>query len=72
MSETIKSLRWSSKDIHDLSGLTVLVTGATDGIGLECARELASHHAHVIVHGRNKEKGNEYVSHLCCRFVALQ
>jgi hypothetical protein len=47
VSEAIKSLRWSSKDIHKLSGLTVLVTGATDGVGLECARELASHHAHT-------------------------
>lgn len=50
-SEAIKSLRWSGKDIYDLSRLTVLVIGATDGAGLECARELAAHHAHVIVHG---------------------
>ena len=71
-SEAIKSLRWSSKDIHDLSGLTVLVTGATDGVGLECARELAAHHAHVIVHCWNKEKGDEYVSHPKSRPFMMQ
>ncbi len=56
-SEAIKALRWSGNDSHDLSGLTVLATVATDVFGFECARELAAHHAHVIVHGRNKAKG---------------
>src|SRR3954453_19112035 len=34
----------------------VLVTGATDGIGEEVARQLAARGARVIVHGRSAEK----------------
>lgn len=34
-------------------GKTVLVTGATDGIGKQTARVLAGQGAHVLVHGRS-------------------
>ncbi len=35
---------------------TILVTGATDGIGLETARMLVSDGHHVLLHGRNAAK----------------
>ena len=35
----------------------VLVTGSTAGLGQEVARRVASSGAHVIVHGRNRERG---------------
>jgi NAD(P)-dependent dehydrogenase (short-subunit alcohol dehydrogenase family) len=35
----------------------VLVTGSTSGLGREVALRLASSGAHVIVHGRNRERG---------------
>lgn len=38
-----------------------LVTGSTDGLGREVARRLASTGAHVIIHGRNVERGEEVV-----------
>lgn len=38
---------------------TVLVTGATDGIGRQTAVELARLGAHVIVHGRNEARAQE-------------
>ena len=42
---------------RDLSGLRVLVTGGTAGLGLETARVLAAHGAHVIMTARDAAKG---------------
>lgn len=39
----------------------VLITGSTDGLGRELALELGTWGAHVIVHGRNEERGQEVV-----------
>ena len=50
-------MAWTLADIPDLHGRTALVTGATDGLGLETARELARHGARVLLAGRNPEKG---------------
>ncbi|WP_417880979.1 SDR family NAD(P)-dependent oxidoreductase [Vibrio sp.] len=36
----------------------ILITGATDGIGLETAKSLVQQSHHVILHGRNSEKLN--------------
>ena len=35
---------------------TIVITGSTDGIGLETARLLVSQGHHVLLHGRNPEK----------------
>lgn len=35
---------------------TILITGATDGIGLETAKKLAGEGHHLLMHGRSKEK----------------
>ena len=39
----------------------ILVTGSTDGMGRALALELGSIGAHVIIHGRNEERGEEVV-----------
>jgi NAD(P)-dependent dehydrogenase (short-subunit alcohol dehydrogenase family) len=41
----------------DLQGKTVLITGATDGLGRLVAQHAAEAGATLILHGRNKEKG---------------
>lgn len=67
-----------------MNGKTVLVTGATGGIGLATAKSLAGLGATVIVHGRNPEKldralqavrqesGRDDVSSWLCDFTSLR
>ena len=57
-------------------GKTVLVTGSTDGLGREVARALAADGAHLILHGRNAERGQALVDEITksgtgsARFIA--
>jgi NAD(P)-dependent dehydrogenase (short-subunit alcohol dehydrogenase family) len=49
--------RWTAADLPDLSGRTAVVTGASSGIGLITARELARAGATVVVGVRDIVKG---------------
>lgn len=40
----------------DLTGKTALVTGSTQGIGLEIVRQLAASGARAVVNGRSQER----------------
>jgi retinol dehydrogenase-14 len=63
-----------------LSGKTILITGATNGIGLEAAVELARRGARIVMVGRDPQRteaavagvqtrsGSRDVSHLLCDF----
>jgi NAD(P)-dependent dehydrogenase (short-subunit alcohol dehydrogenase family) len=42
----------------------VLITGSTDGLGRELALRLGTEGAHVIVHGRNRERGAAVVEEI--------
>lgn len=48
----------------DMSGKLCLITGATNGIGKTTAEALAKRGAHLLVHGRDAEKGATLVSAL--------
>lgn len=52
--------RWSRMGVT-LTGKAALVTGSSDGLGKEVARQLGALGASVIVHGRNQERGEEVV-----------
>ncbi len=68
---------------HTGNGKTILVTGSTDGIGLETAKTLAKTGATILLHGRNsdrlqraiellkKETGNTTVQGFIADFSAL-
>jgi hypothetical protein len=53
---------WTTKDIPDQSGKLAVVTGATGGLGLETALDLAGAGAEVILVGRNPAKGRATLS----------
>ncbi len=55
-------VKWTQDDIPDLSGKTVVVTGASSGIGLEAARELSAHGARTILAVRDVDKGRAVTS----------
>jgi NAD(P)-dependent dehydrogenase (short-subunit alcohol dehydrogenase family) len=45
-----------------LDGKTALVTGSTDGVGRLVAQRLGQAGAHVLVHGRDRERGERLVA----------
>jgi NAD(P)-dependent dehydrogenase (short-subunit alcohol dehydrogenase family) len=49
---------------HDLSGKTIMITGASSGIGYEAARALLSAHAEVLIAARDQVKGEQAVQAL--------
>ena len=48
--------KWTVHDIPDLTGKTIIVTGANSGLGYETTCALASKHATIIMACRNPEK----------------
>src|ERR1700712_4236536 len=51
------SSRWTAADLPDMTGRTVVVTGANSGIGAGTARELARAGAHVVLAVRDLARG---------------
>ena len=49
--------RWTAADMPDQAGRVAVITGASNGIGLEIARVLASHGAHLVLACRDVRKG---------------
>ncbi len=48
---------WTGRDLPDMSGRTVVVTGASSGIGSAAARALAGTGARVVLAVRDRAKG---------------
>jgi NAD(P)-dependent dehydrogenase (short-subunit alcohol dehydrogenase family) len=49
--------RWTVRDLPDLTGRTVIITGANSGLGLAAARALGGAGAHVVLAVRDVERG---------------
>ncbi len=49
--------KWTQENIPDLTGKTIVVTGANSGLGFECAKTFAQKGATVMLTARNPDKG---------------
>src|ERR671914_2589669 len=58
------STKWTPQDLPSLDGRTVLITGATSGIGRAAAIELARAGARVIMGVRNTERGEQVAAQM--------
>lgn len=52
----LREVGWSNHDLGDVAGRTVMITGATEGIGRAAAERLALLGAHTVLIARNPEK----------------
>jgi len=50
---------WTTADIPNLTGKTVIITGANSGLGYEMTLALATKGAHVVMACRNLDKGEQ-------------
>ncbi|MDL5362929.1 oxidoreductase [Halalkalicoccus sp. NIPERK01] len=50
---------WTTDDVQDLSGSTIVVTGANSGLGYEATRAFARKGGHVVMACRSVERGRE-------------
>jgi NAD(P)-dependent dehydrogenase (short-subunit alcohol dehydrogenase family) len=60
--------KWTAGDLPDMTGKTVLVTGASSGLGLIAAREFGRAGACVVAGVRNVDKGIEAISGMSGKF----
>jgi NAD(P)-dependent dehydrogenase (short-subunit alcohol dehydrogenase family) len=61
--------KWSLSDLPDLSGRTVLVTGANGGIGFEAASVFASLGAHVVLGCRDAQRGEQALARIAAQAI---
>ncbi|ADJ13534.1 oxidoreductase [Halalkalicoccus jeotgali] len=50
---------WTADEMQDLSGSTIVVTGANSGLGYEATRAFARKGGHVVMACRSEERGEE-------------
>jgi NAD(P)-dependent dehydrogenase (short-subunit alcohol dehydrogenase family) len=50
-----------------MTGKTVLITGSTDGVGRYVATRLADAGARILIHGRDKTRGEALLNEICLR-----
>jgi NAD(P)-dependent dehydrogenase (short-subunit alcohol dehydrogenase family) len=56
--------KWTAADLPDLSGKTIIITGANSGIGYEAALEFARHRAAVILACRSVDRASTAIAQI--------
>lgn len=64
--------RWTTARLGDLTGRTIIVTGATNGVGLATAAALTRAGAHVVMAVRNPELGAQRAAQIGGRTSVLR
>ncbi len=59
---------WTTENIPDQTGKTIIITGATSGLGKEATKVLASKNATVVMAVRNTEKAETVVKEILSEF----
>lgn len=59
MTKNTNNKRWDGQDIPDLTGRSVIITGANSGIGFEAAKVMAGRGAAVVMACRNTDRSAE-------------
>ena len=66
------TLPWTPSRLGNLTGKTVIVTGATNGVGLGTSRALAKAGAHVILAVRNTDLGEQRAAEMGGKTTVLK
>lgn len=64
--------QWTAKDVPDLRGKTIVVTGGNSGLGFESAKVLASKGAEVILACRSPSRGEVAKQEILRRFPHVE
>ena len=67
----MKTNVWIEKNMPNLSGKTVAISGATGGIGQELCRHLATPGANLLLLDRNSERSKAWIENLKVEFPTL-
>lgn len=68
----MNSKKWIEKNIPDLNGKIIVVTGATGGLGREICKCLAQNNAHIVLACRNKNLAEKLKQDLIAEFGKIK